>query len=111
MSTEEIKDTERLHDAIGRMRNNAIPIERNGDYWSKEECEKVAELFYQNYGITEIALNMQRTERAIYQQIIKQELFEAKNRKCQERKVKCICSKCPVSNTCEHYNKEENCCV
>lgn len=111
MSPEEIRDTERLHDAIGQMRNNAMPLEKNRDYWSKEDYEKLNELFDQNYGITEIALNMRRTERAVYQQMLKQGLFEAKNRRWRERKAKCICHKCPVKNTCEYYDKEGNCCV
>ena len=84
------------------LRNGAIPSERSGEYWSKEEKEKMKRMFWNGDGISDIALSLQRSENAIIQQLIVQKMLTppgaARGRSCMGR------NKCPRCNTsCSNY--------
>lgn len=92
--------------AIKAMRTNTSKPERQGEYWSEDEIENLKSMFYSEYGITEMALTLQRTEPAIFQQIEKLDLYNRKDhpvrrKKCREHgNDKCLCGKCGSKN-CE----------
>ena len=54
---------------IQAMRQRTGQMGREGTYWTNDDKENLKTLFYQNTGITEIALILQRTEVAVMQQI------------------------------------------
>ena len=82
------------------LRNGAIPSERSGEYWSKEEKEKMKRMFWNGDGISEIALSLQRSENAVIQQLIVQKMLTppgaARGRsgrgekKCPRRNTECL---------------------
>ena len=92
--------------AIKAMRTNTSKPERQGEYWSDDEIENLKSMFYSEYGITEMALTLQRTEPAIFQQIEKLDLYNRKDhpvriKKCREHcNDRCLCEKCGSKN-CE----------
>lgn len=59
---------------VRNMRNRTSRMEREGDYWDEAEKEQLVHLFKGNIGITEIAVQLQRTEPAVFQQIEKKTL-------------------------------------
>ena len=79
------------------LREGAIPSERSGEYWSKEEKENLQRMFWNGDGISDIALSLQRSENAIIQQLIILKMLTppgaARERNCRGEK------KCPRSNT------------
>ena len=84
------------------LREGAIPSERSGEYWSKEEKEKMKRMFWNGDGISDIALSLQRSENAVIQQLIVQKMLTppgaARGRNCMGR------NKCPRCNTsCSNY--------
>ena len=83
--------------AIKAMRTNTSKPERQGEYWSEDEIENLKSMFYSEYGITEMALTLQRTEPAIFQQIEKLDLFDRKEnprRQRVARQLNCLCGRC-----------------
>lgn len=86
--------------AIKAMRTNTSQPERQGEYWSEDEIENLRSMFYNECGITEIALTLRRTEPAIFQQIEKLDLYNRKDHPVRRRKChdsgndKCLCEKC-----------------
>ena len=91
---------EAFQEAIRNLRNNAGRLERAGIYWSDYERERLKEMIDEGNGISEIALCLQRTEPAVFQQIEKMDLFHRKDqprrRRGPHRKHSCRCSSCEV---------------
>ena len=96
------------------MRRRTVRLDREGDYWTDEEKQKLVQKFLDGEGITAIALELQRSEPAIYQMIEKLDLH---NRKSQPRRRKplskppvCLCENCRVDPACcpncKHYMAE-----
>lgn len=82
---------------IKSMRQHAKRQEREGDYWSEEEKERLARMFYDGSGITEIAILLQRTEPAVIQQIEKMDLYQRKEnptRRDPSKAPGCLCGRC-----------------
>lgn len=83
--------------ATKNLRNRTTRLEREGDYWSDNEREQLTELFVEGVGISEMAIELQRTEPAVFQQIEKMDLYGRKDHP-KRRKYKprcgCLCSNC-----------------
>lgn len=101
---------------VKRMRQRTFRMDREGDYWTQEEKDRLAQLFAEGEGITEIAILLQRTEPAIQQQIEKQDLYKREvkpvRRRRESKKSKCLCRKCPSKDDCQkcqicQANKED----
>lgn len=95
-------------ESIRSMRNHEGRLERAGDYWSDEERERLKEMFDAGIGISEIAIRLQRTEPAVFQQIEKMDLYQRKNRprrrKGTDRVCICHCPACEVDEClCPRY--------
>jgi len=71
--------------------------------WNKEDNEKLREMFDQCFGLTEIAVLLDRTERAVSQQVQALGLYE-RVYPPRERPVqyKCQCQNCRLSSQCSN---------
>lgn len=89
-----------------RMRQRTFRLDREGDYWTQEEKGRLEQLFADGVGFTEMAILLQRTEPAVYQQIEKQDLYEREEkpvrRRREDKEPMCLCRKCPFKDTCPH---------
>ena len=65
-------------EGVINMRRRTVRLDREGDYWTDEEKQKLVQKFLEGEGITAIALELQRSEPAIYQMIEKLTSITAK---------------------------------
>ena len=82
---------------VQALRQGLIRPEREGEYWTDDEREKLRRCFDEGMGITETALVLRRSEHAVVQQIEKQDLYERKNNPRRRKSPKayvCSCSTC-----------------
>lgn len=85
---------------VRNMRRRTTRLEREGDYWREEEKERLICLFNEGIGLTEIAILLQRTERAVSQQIEKLGLYNDEvpvRRRKSEKTPACLCSRCQMN--------------
>lgn len=106
MSSDEIKNK------TIAMRNGELPLLRDGEYWTDDERHLVQIRFENGVPVNEIALELQRTERAVYQQISSMNLYVIAPEKMRKHKAVskdpvCLCSVCSCDRSlcprCEHY--------
>lgn len=85
-----------LQELTREIREGNILPERAGEYWSEEEREELKQRFYSGEGITEISLQLHRTESAIMQQLVVQKLLKSPGteRPRSPKQPQCLCSKC-----------------
>lgn len=93
---------------VRNMRRRTSRMEHEGDYWDEAEKEKLIHLFNDSIGITEIAVQLQRTEPAVIQQIEKLDLYNRKDnhvrRRKPEKSPECLCGRCQINRAfCPHY--------
>lgn len=99
-----------LDDLIALRTGRKVP-QRSGDYWSPEEQEKLKRCFLEDgAGLSEMALEFERTEIAIYQQLDKAGLLaqqcKSRNRRPKNsEKPRCSCPTCTVTS-CQNCGKE-----
>lgn len=105
-----------FQESVRNLRNHVGQLEREGDYWSDEDRERLRTMFGQGVGITEIAIRLQRTEPAVFQQIEKLDLYERKDRprrrKSEPKPIpapcECLCSVCEVDpNSCPNNQRRK----
>lgn len=96
------------------LRTGAKPAERSGEYWSKEDSALLGQLYAEGVGISEIALQLGRTEGAVCQQLIKMGLLTPQGRHRTRKKEAdettelpcgCLCPHCSVK-ACQNCGKE-----
>lgn len=106
-----------FREAVINMRRSPALLERQGEYWSTEDKEKVDRLFNQGVGITEISMILQRSESAVMQQIEKQDLYLRKQYPCRQKNcstpARCLCDTCivdlalcPLHSTCRNVRED-----
>ncbi|KAB4839029.1 hypothetical protein GMD88_01430 [Pseudoflavonifractor sp. BIOML-A6] len=76
MLPEDFESIEAMQENIKRMRRNTANSPNSKEYWSNDDMEKLGKMFCDGMGISQIALLMGRTERAIYQKIMESQLFD-----------------------------------
>lgn len=90
-------------ETVKSMRNRTKRLEREGDYWTQEEREKLVRMFGNGEGITDIAIQLQRTEPAVFQQIEKLDLYQRKENPIRHRNdpkpPSCLCDACQADET------------
>lgn len=64
---ERINNTQEL---LIALRNGEIPSERSGEYWEEDEKSKLKRMFWNGAGISEMAVDLQRSENAVIQQLL-----------------------------------------
>lgn len=101
-------DKERL---LAAIRNGDLPSERSKEYWSEEEREEVRRKFGAGKGISELALQLQRSENAVIQQLTAMEMLTppGRHRRRKKKMPMCCCPRCKET-ACPHY-KGGVCCV
>ena len=104
-----------LHEQIKEMRRNSSFSQHNKDYWSEKNDKDLARMYDEGYGISEIAVEMGRTENSISKRIKDLKLDEKRyNTKPKKSKpVECLCDKCDLykEKKCEGYNATGECSV
>lgn len=85
-------------ESVKSMRNRTVRLDREGDYWNEEEKTQLVNMFHEGIGITAMAIQLQRTEPAIIQQIEKLDLYNRKEapsrRRSSLKESVCLCSVC-----------------
>ncbi len=93
-----MKNEEAFQESVRSMRNQTLRADRARDYWTDDEKNRLRILFDSGVGITEIALELGRTEPAVYQQIEKMDLYGRKQNPQRQRNGKkppdCLCGRC-----------------
>lgn len=94
-------------ETVKSMRNRTTRLDREGDYWTQGEREKLVVLFDSGEGITDIAVQLQRTEPAVFQQIEKLDLYKRKENPVRHRDRfkprSCLCDRCRLDVvSCPH---------
>lgn len=97
------------------LRNGTKPAERSGEYWSKEDIQLLERLYCQEgIGISEIALQLKRSEGAVCQQLTKMGLLTPQGKHRTRKKEAdetaelpggCLCRLCQVKD-CKNCGKE-----
>ena len=81
-------------ESVKNMRNRTVRLDREGDYWTAEEKEALVQKFNEGEGITAMALDLQRTESAVIQQIEALDLFGREKKNPVPKQARCLCSSC-----------------
>ncbi len=82
-------------------RNVEMVPARNGEYWRDEERDLLAKRYQEGVGISEIALEFQRSESGIFQQLSYLNIIRTPNeRRPYCRKARCLCIKCDLRDDC-----------
>ena len=107
MMTEDV-----FSDAVKSLRNRNSRLEREGDYWAADEKERLQKMFDSGVGLSEIAIRLQRTEPAVFQQAEKMDLYHRKDHPRRRRNGKkpyqCPCPTCGVDHSlCPRHDNEE----
>jgi len=95
-----------FYSEIKMLRNRTQRLEREGEFWRNDERELLTQLFSEGVGISEIAIRLQRSEPAIFQQIEKLDLYQRQAMPRRRKffpEPKCLCITCHVIN-CERRN-------
>ena len=92
-----MRSEEAFQESVRSMRHQTLRADRAGDYWTDDEKNRLRILFDSGVGITEIALELGRTEPAVYQQIEKLDLYGRKQNPLRQRNGKkppeCLCGR------------------
>ena len=101
-----------LEETIKSMRNRNRRLDREGDYWSQSEKDRLHNLFDEGIGLSEIAIRLQRTEPAVFQQIEKMDLYQRKSypqrRRSSTKSESCLCQQCTADRSiCPLYEESE----
>lgn len=95
--------TEEYTESVKNMRNRTVRLDREGDYWTNEEKEMLVQKFSEGEGITAMALQLQRTESAVIQQIEALDLFGRKKKSSTPKQPCCLCPNCKLDPAlCPH---------
>ena len=93
-------------ESVKNMRNRTVRLDRHGDYWTAEEKEELVRKFNEGEGITAMALEFQRTESAIIQQIEAMDLYGRKKKKVTPKHPRCLCTNCLLDSAlCPHRER------
>ena len=96
-------------EALKALRSGKVQAEHAGNYWSKEDREKLCQLFGANCSISQIAVEMGRTERAVFNQLDKAGLFnpqsKPRGRRACSSEGQYLCPDCNVK-TCQNHGRE-----
>jgi len=96
-------------EALAALRSGKAPPERSRDYWSKEDVETLTRSFWECHGISQMALEMGRSEIALYQKLLKMGLLspqcDPRPKRPRPESCDCLCPACS-NKDCPNYGKE-----
>lgn len=95
---------------IKKVRRGEINLLRDGEYWSPEEKQQLYDAFLDGAELTELAIEYQRSERALVQQLSLMRSFaeSSKHRHGSEHKSFCKCYTCKLYQTPQCTNCAKN---
>ena len=96
---------------IRAYRDGEMTPERNGMYWTEAERVQLITRFREGIGITDLSLELQRTENGIVQQLMAHNLLTAPDKRRVRRKKKCskcLCDQCDYEHCPRETDGEEN---
>lgn len=94
------------------MRNGKILMKNDGDYWTEDQRNCVRTMFAEGVPVNEIAIKLERSENAVYQQILQMDLYtrapeKTRKRRSGPKEPVCLCSVCSCDRLlcplCEVY--------
>lgn len=88
---------------IQAMRQRTNPPAREGVIWTDDEKKHLEDMYNDGIDISEMALDLERSEEAITQRLNKLGI-PIKNRRssgCRQRG--CLCGQCELRTVCSHY--------
>ncbi len=91
-------------EAIIEMRNRGKCLENEGKPWSDEDSQAVRFYFDMGYGLTEIAVILNRSERGVFQQLTLMDAFRSPIKRTPlPKEPKCLCGGCKLDPAlCPH---------
>lgn len=85
------------------LRNGNRPPQRSGEYWTEDEVRKLTVMFESGVGISEIAIELDRNEISVYQQLEKRGFLSAQSKPRSRGTRNCSRPKCLCLN-CDNYS-------
>jgi DNA-binding NarL/FixJ family response regulator len=77
-------------------------MENSNEFWSKEDNERLTRMFYEGKGVSEMALELGRSERTVMHQLNVLKLYGYKNSKrTRDDEGICLCTRCQKYAACE----------
>ena len=97
-------------DKLIALRTGRKPAQRTGEYWTQTEIQFLVEHFHSGVGLSELALQLDRNEVAVFQQLAKLGLLAGQCKpRSRRKKVSapegCLCPVCGVAD-CQNCGKE-----
>lgn len=107
MNEENLENNQNIRDELIARRRGYHEDKRYREVWSPEEIEMLRNLFNKGNGISEMAVLLQRSERAVIQRLQQEDLFREINKKNPENQniIKCKCKKCELKDSCPKNNE------
>lgn len=108
---ENVMNLDEQRQLLAAIRSGDLPSERSTAYWTKEERAELEELYKAGVGISELSLRLQRTETAIYQQLIAIGLTATSGTRNSKspKPHKCECPRC-LETQCPYYDDKRGLC-
>ena len=81
------------------MRTGALKMKRDRDYWTEDDRQVLRTRFGAGVSVNEIAIELERSEAAVYQQIEQMQLykrnpFASRKRQRTAKETVCLCDNC-----------------
>ena len=104
--------SQEMKDKTIAMRSGKLQMQKDGNYWTEDERSTVRSLFEAGVPVNEIALELERSESAVYQQIYQMGLYvlapeKKRNRRTAPKEPSCLCAvcscDCSLCPRCEDY--------
>lgn len=108
LSYEELGSPEEIQKTLRDMRSGVITMDREKEIWTADEQQRLIELFQEGIGVSELAVRLRRSERAISKRIEQLRLYGQKRprRECTKQLKGCLCPNCSIQNDCAYRNEE-----
>ena len=109
---EAITNFEERRQLLAAIRRGDVPCERSTALWTEEERAELEEAYRAGCDISELSLRFQRSETAIYQQLIVMGLTATSGSRSPKkpRPNKCDCPRCRETD-CPHYVEKGGICL
>lgn len=82
------------------MRTMGEGLSRQGQNWTDKERKRLEDMFYRGVGLSEIALELQRSETAIMQQLVNMDAFKNERPHRERETLPCPCRGCKQRKVC-----------
>ena len=106
-----MNDLHEQQELLRMIRGGELRPERSREYWSDDERGQLETLYNSGTGISKIALELQRSEQAVVQQLLVMGLMTSSrgSRVKVEREPHCLCRECRVNKNCTNCGtRKEN---